>query len=582
MATEGPGGGRDGDGTGTANFYLADVNLRRLLGRTDPALIGQWEPTLAEFGAWVADEVDPASDYTHRHAPPILDSHDRDGRLVNRIRHNPAWRRVSREVYRRGAVSLNYDSPPAPFVVTFAMGYLLSQASVSLHCPVTMTGAVAHVLARFAPAALRDRFLPALLRTDGTALSAGTWATELHGGSDIGGTTTIARRDGDHHRLSGLKWFVSNADGGLGIATARPEDAPQGTRGLGLYLAPLRRDDGAPNRLRFRRLKDKLGTIGVATAEVELDGAEAYEIAPPPDGFRLMMEALVVSRIHNAVAAAGVQRRAFAVALGYASERRAFGNVLTAFPMLQDELLRMMVQAEAGAALGFEAARAFDAVNDAGIHAVDDADDPRRAWLRLATALAKFQSAEEAVAGARAAIEILGGNGYTFDHVTPRLLCDAQVLTVWEGPANVQALEVLRMLGNRYPGFDAFADRIGRTLLAAPEALAGIAGPIAAGLADCRGAVELVRRDAAEAQRHARRLMALMADLLAAALLLEEATADFTAGDGRKALVARLFVEDRLAHAPRRGILPGRDWTSRYFADLVGYRRIALGKGDLG
>src|SRR3546814_7413260 len=82
----------------------------------------------------------------------------------------------------------------------------------------------------------------------------------------------------------------------------------------------------------------------------------------------------------------------------------------------------MMTQAEAGAALGFEAARAFDAVNAAGVHAVDDADDPRRAWLRLATALAKFQSAEEAVAAARSAIELIGGNGYTYDYVTPRLL----------------------------------------------------------------------------------------------------------------------------------------------------------------
>jgi alkylation response protein AidB-like acyl-CoA dehydrogenase len=250
--------------------------------------------------------------------------------------------------------------------------------------------------------------------------------------------------------------------------------------------------------------------------------------------------------------------------------------------MLQDELLRMMVQAEAGAALGFEAARAFDAVNAAGVHAVDDADDPRRAWLRLATALAKFQSAEEAVAAARAAIEILGGNGYTFDHVTPRLLCDAQVLTVWEGPANVQALEVLRMLGNRYPGFAAFGDRVERAVQQAPSGWAGIVRPLAAGLADCRDAVDLVRRDSHEAQRHARRLMTLMADLLAATLLLEEATADHAQGDGRKALVARLFIEERLAHLPRRGILPGRDWTSRHFADLVGYRPIALGGGELG
>src|SRR5690606_22249129 len=150
-------------------------------------------------------------------------------------------------------------------------------------------------------------------------------------------STTLARAAGDHHLLTGLKWFVSNADGGLAVATARPEGAQPGTRGLGLYLVPLTAPDGAPNGLRFRRLKDKLGTIGVATAEVELTDAIGYEIAPPPDGFRLMMEALGVSRIHNAVAAAGLQRRAFAEALAYASGRRAFGEAITTYPMVQDE-----------------------------------------------------------------------------------------------------------------------------------------------------------------------------------------------------------------------------------------------------
>lgn len=563
---------------------LPAPDLERRLDRAGPAA-ARWKPLLADFARWVAEEVEPAGNHTHRHAPPVLESHDREGRLVNRIRHNPAWERVSREVYRRGVVALNYGADPAPYLVTFAMGYLLSQSSVSLHCPVTMSGAVAHVLARFAPSTLKERFLPELLRTDGGALSGGTWATELHGGSDIGGTTTVARSAGDHHRLSGLKWFASNADGGLALATARPVDddgrSESGTRGLGLYLVPLRLGDGCPNALRFRRLKDKLGTVGVPTAEVELDGAVAYEVAPPPDGFRLMMEALGFSRIHNAMAAAGLQRRAFAEALAYAEGRSAFGSALTGHPMVQEELLRMMVQAEAGAALAFEAASSFDAVDTAGVHAIDDADDPRRAWLRLATALAKYQTAEEAIAAARSAVEILGGNGYVHDYPTPRLLCDAQVLTVWEGPANVQALEVLRMLGNRYPGYAAFLARIERAIGAAPPRLGSLVAPIAALFADGREAVALVQRDPAEARRHARRLMALMADLLAAALLLEEATADLASGDGRKALVLRLFVEARLAPPPRRGILPGRGWTERRFAELVGYRPIELEAADL-
>jgi hypothetical protein len=71
-------------------------------------------------------------------------------------------------------------------------------------------------------------------------------------------------------------------------------------------------------------------------------------------------------------------------------------------------------------------------------------------------------------------------------------------------------------------------------------------------------------------------LMALMADILAAALLLEEAAADLAAGDGRKTLIARLFVESQFAPPARRGILPGRDWTHRHFERLVNYQEIAL------
>jgi Acyl-CoA dehydrogenases len=142
----------------------------------------------------------------------------------------------------------------------------------------------------------------------------------------------VARREGDHHRLTGLKWFASNANGGLALATARPEGAGPGTRGLGLYLVPLTLEDGTANPLRFRRLKDKLGTSGIPTAEIDLIDSWAVEVAPPPEGFKLMMAALGFSRIHNAMGSAGLQRRAFVEAYGYAAGRRAFGDAILTIP----------------------------------------------------------------------------------------------------------------------------------------------------------------------------------------------------------------------------------------------------------
>ena len=554
------------------NFYSLDRNLQSLLARLNPDATAVWAETLADFGGFVGGPLDEEADYTDRHGPPELQPYDRDGNLTNHIVHNPLWQAASREAYRRGVVGLNYGDRPAPYLITFAMGYLLGQSDISLHCPVTMTGAVAYVLDRFAPAAVKRDYLHQLTRMDGTALSGGTWATELHGGSDVGATTTVATPQGDHHRLVGLKWFTSNANGGLALATARPPGAPAGSKGLGLYLVPTRLADGTANPMRLRRLKDKLGTRGIPTGEIDLTDTWAVEVAPPPRGFKLMMKALEYSRIHNAMGAIGLQRRAFLEAISYCSHRTAFGQTITRYPMVQDEILKVMAQLEAGTALAFEAAAAFDRALGADLDATDNAE---RAWLRLATALAKYQTAEQANVATRAAIEIIGGNAYTYDYCTPRLLRDAQALTVWEGPANIQALEVLRLLGNRHPGFEAFEMRVGGILAAAPAALEQIAAPVGRAFAEVGEAVALLRADRKAAGRHARRLLDLMADTLAAALLVEEAAFGLAAGDRRKALVARLFVEQRLAPPARRGIVANQDWKERHFAALVGYEPVS-------
>ena len=317
--------------------------------------MAQYSQALAEFYDWVATEVDAQANYTDRYAPPALETYDRNGEVINHIVVNPWYDEQHRELYRRGIIGLPY-SEGAPHLLTFTMGFVLSQADISLHCPVTLTGAVAYVLGTHAPQALRQRFLHDVVRMDGLAKTGGTWATEQHGGSDVGATTTKAVRDRDHFALHGLKWFTSNANSGLAVATARPEGAPPGSAGLGLYLVPSHLDGGKPNHYRVRKLKDKLGTKGLPTGEIDLLGTEAYEIAPPPEGFKLMMEALEYSRVHNAVGAAGVQRRALREALAWAESRHAFGHALASYPMVQDELVRLRVRFEAGALLAFEAA----------------------------------------------------------------------------------------------------------------------------------------------------------------------------------------------------------------------------------
>jgi acyl-CoA dehydrogenase len=555
----------EADVTGGRNFFLEDANLRRLLTRIAPALAERCAQRLPAFGAWAATEADAAAAYTDRFAPPVLASSDRDGELQHRVICNPRYVAAHRRVYEHGIVGLNHGPVAEPFLLTFAMGYLLAQADISLHCPVTLTGAVAYVLDRLAPRELRDRYLAELIRQDGRAWTGATWVTERQGGSDMGAATTTARAAGNGVELTGLKWFCSNAPADIALVTARPEGAPPGSKGLGLYLVPRLLPDGSPNRYSIRRLKDKLGTRGLPTGEIELCGAYAQQVAPPPQGFKMMMDALEFSRVHNAMAAAGVQRRAFAEALAYAGSRQAFGATLISFPMVRALLLDILVELETGVALAFEAARSFDlAAHDAAA----------RPWLRTVTALAKYRTAEQALWSATRAIEIFGGVGYTEEFVTARLLRDAQVLTVWEGPANIQALELLRLVKAGQGGLESFAQRIDTIVATVAVSLddAGIA--VRTALGDCRQAVGQVRDRPDEAPFHGRRLLDLMADTLSAALLLEEAAADIGDGDARKAIVARGFIARRLAC--RRGLTPIDDPEQRHFDAIIRCDRVPM------
>lgn len=134
---------------------------------------------LAAFRDWVLTDVDAQANYTDRFAPPALETYDRNGNTVNRVVSNPLYEAQHQECYRRGIVGLPY-SEGAPHLVSFAMGFLLSQADISLHCPVTLTGAVAYVLGCRADPALRAKHLNEVTRADGKTSTGGTWATEKH------------------------------------------------------------------------------------------------------------------------------------------------------------------------------------------------------------------------------------------------------------------------------------------------------------------------------------------------------------------------------------------------------------------
>jgi acyl-CoA dehydrogenase len=379
-------------------------------------------PRLAEFGAVVAQEIDPLVYELEQEGPTT------DG---SGVRFHPAYAEAGRAVWASGILAAEPLEQAALFC-------LLTHAGEGGHaCPVTCTAGLIRALRLHGSDGLRERFLPPLLEPDYDRCQRGSqFLTEEHGGSDVGANLTRAVPDGDAWRLHGEKWFCSVADADQFAVTARPEGAADGTRGIGCFLVP-RTVDGRPNGFTIRKLKDKLGTRALATGEIVFDGAVAYPIGALEDGFKIAAgDVLNTSRWLNAIGSAAVMRRAYLEAAAFARQRTAFGQRIVEFPLVRESLAVMRAEAEAALASSLEVTRLVDS---------SDPDDV--AYHRILVNANKFSTSAAATRAIRRGIEVLGGNGTIEDFsVLPRLWRDAIVFESWEGTHNVLCAQVGRDL----------------------------------------------------------------------------------------------------------------------------------------
>jgi alkylation response protein AidB-like acyl-CoA dehydrogenase len=304
-----------------------------------------------------------------------------------------------------------------------------------------MTDGAARALIEAGNRALIERAVPHLTSRDPREFwTSGQWMTEASGGSDVGLTETVARRENGGWRLYGRKWFTSACTSQMALTLARPEANPPGGKGLALFYVETRDAQGRPNRILVNRLKDKLGTRKVPTAELTLDGTPAELVAGTGDGVRNVAPMLNVTRTWNAVAACALARRGLALARDYAGKRVAFGAPLAEKPLHADTLAGL--EAEFQGALHF----AFFVVELMGREETGKAGAEQKSLLRLLTPIAKLLTGRQVVHILSEVIESFGGAGYVEDTGLPLLLRDAQVLPIWEGTTNVLSLETLRAL----------------------------------------------------------------------------------------------------------------------------------------
>lgn len=538
------------------NPATADVNFERSLKRINPGFHARRWAALVSFGDYVAATLKTQADYSDRVHPPVLTKDivhpAQPGARLGVVHLNDRYLAALQEPYiRKFFHGLTDGNNADRHMMLYCMQYLLGD--ISAGCPPAMAHPVVNAILKYGSAEIKALYVAQLTRADGHAKTAGTWGTEPLSGTNIAQTVSevVEQPDGTL-RAFGLKWFTSNAGSGVALATMRKRGAPAGEKGIGLYIVPSHIDAEWQIRNEYDvvHLKEKMGTRALATGEIQLNGALVHELLPPGEGLRAMMEVLGCSRVHNAMAAAGMMRESFMETMCWTTHRKPFNKPLIDEVPSQKRLIAMTAQWYAGTALAFEAARMYDEAERTGN---EKSGAENAIWARLITALAKYRTADQAEWVASRGKILHGAAGYVEDYPMTRINRDTQVLSVWEGPEQVQAKEVIRMIAGKQPGDDIYIRRLRAISDSLPDQpMAVDKANLSQRLRFLEDSFRYLRTQSKDAAVQVEdEYLDIMSHVAAYALLLQEAAWELQhENDAKKHLIARHYYNDVLARAP--------------------------------
>jgi acyl-CoA dehydrogenase len=398
---------------------------------------------LASYAEKVITELDPLVIENNLSANlPRLEAYDGIGYRIDHIVHHPSYAQAGDIIY--SAKMLERLLKPNGLVEASAFLFLSAQTGeAGHHCPLACSAGIVRVFKKVADFPNKDFYLEKLLRPSYHDNYTGAqFLTEVQGGSDVGNNATLAYQDNEKQwRIRGEKWFCSNADADLIFITARYNPAISGTRGLGLFLIPAKLPSGEKNNYTLRRLKDKLGTRSMASAEIDFHDTYAIPMGAIENSFPLVMEnVLHISRLLNTVCMLGMARRAYYIAKCYTQHRIAFDHPLFHYPLIKENLARIKAENSALLASIFATLQLQDAFDHAKL-----GDEKTKLLLRLLANINKTTSAAWSVDHIHHALDMLAGNGAieTFS-ILPRLFRDSIVCENWEGTHNTLSMQVLR------------------------------------------------------------------------------------------------------------------------------------------
>ncbi|XP_075575117.1 acyl-CoA dehydrogenase family member 11 [Pelecanus crispus] len=433
----------------TGNQYLEDALLRSYLKtHLPPKVLEEVNQDLERFGNRLLTKIKLLG-WECELNPPVFRQYDAWGQRVDHIITCSAWRRMKEIAAEEGLIAEAYERRYSNWsrLHQAVKLYLFSSFSGGFSCPLAMTDGAAKVIESLGiPGSLKNAFDHLTSRDPKMFWTSGQWMTERRGGSDVAnGTKTVARKQPDGtYRLYGFKWFTSAADSDVTLTLARVVDAEgqvkEGSSGLSLFFLKVRDEDGKLNSIQVQRLKDKLGTRQMATAELWLDGAKAELISAEGRGVASISNMLNITRIHNVIAAVASMRRMISLSREYAHRRVAFGKLLKDHPLHMQTIARMEVQTRGAFLLLMEIVRLL------GLVETNMASEQDQLLLRLLIPVAKLYTGKQASAVVVEAMESFGGQGYMEDTGLPVIVRDTLVLSIWEGTTNILSLDVLRSL----------------------------------------------------------------------------------------------------------------------------------------
>ncbi|MGI8624730.1 MAG: acyl-CoA dehydrogenase family protein, partial [Solirubrobacteraceae bacterium] len=412
------------------NLFESDLPLREAVEREGAGwALDRLRDTGAVAGSSAAQEHGRRAD---RNAPRLV-THDRYGTRVDLVDYDPSWHWLLRGAVEREIHALPWRSPrPGAHAARAALEMLWSQLNGGVMCPVSMTYSAIPALRR--DARIAADWEPRLTAPDYDAGAlCGMAMTEKQGGSDVRAGTTRATDLGEGWwELTGHKWFCSHpmCDVFLVLAQTGAGGSPS--------CFVVERGPG----MEIMRLKDKLGTRSLASAEIELRAAPGRLLGEEGRGVATIIDMVTHTRLDCVIGTAAAMRRAVAEAVHHARHRAAFGVLLIDQPLMVNVLADLALESEAATATALRLARAYD-----------EGDEHTR---RFGTAVLKYWVCKRSVPMVAEALECHGGNGYVEEGPMAMLLRDVGVNGIWEGSGNVMALDVLRAMAREPAGLLAF------------------------------------------------------------------------------------------------------------------------------